>query len=109
MMAGMSIDEQEVTPPAAARREARFKSLNAVGRALGFPQSKPGTTRLWANRGKFRVVGVDTFEGPSADYLVDDYDTLAEAVHEARQRGGVMNPVYVYDDQGNNVFSCGTP
>jgi hypothetical protein len=102
------ITEQEEQTPQ-QRREARMKVVAEVGRALGLPVAKPGPTRLWADPGKFRVVGVDTFEGPCADYLIGDYPTQAEAEHEAKQHGGVMNPVYVYDDKGNDVFNCGTP
>jgi hypothetical protein len=55
--------------------------------------------------GYFRVVGVDTFEGPTADYLIGDYGTLKKAQVMARQSRGKMTPVYVYDSDGNLVFT----
>jgi hypothetical protein len=67
-----------------------------------------GHTRLSADPGKFRVVGVDTFEGPTADYLIGDYPTLKAATEEAKKHGGQMNPVYVYDDKGKMQFRCGS-
>lgn len=66
-------------------------------------------TELKAPKGKFRVVGVDTFEGPRADYLIGDYDTQEEAEAMATKRGGVMNPTYVYDDKGiGALFHAGS-
>jgi hypothetical protein len=47
---------------------------------------------------KFRLIGVDTFEGPTSDYLIGDFGTLEEAKAVAAERGGPMNPVYVYGD-----------
>ncbi len=64
--------------------------------------------KLIAPRGQFRVVGVDTFEGPCADYLIGDYKTSEEAIKIAKEHGGEMNPVYVYDDKGTRLFKCGT-
>lgn len=55
---------------------------------------------LKAPTGKFRVVGVDTFEGPTADYPLGDFDDLADAVKQAKEHSGTMNPCYVYDDKG---------
>lgn len=66
---------------------------------------KNGTReRLKAPKGKFRVIGVDTFEGPTADYLIGDYASLGDAIAVAKQKGGVMNPVYVYDESGKEVL-----
>jgi hypothetical protein len=65
-------------------------------------------TELTAPKGKFRVVGVDTFEGPTADYLIGDFDSLKEAMAETDKHGGVMNPVYCYDDQGTMLHSAGS-
>ena len=61
-----------------------------------------------APEGKFRVIGVDTFEGPCADYLVGDYDTLEEAAGVCAKHGGQMNPVYVYDDTGKRRLQAGS-
>jgi len=67
-----------------------------------------GTTVLRAPTGKFRVVGVDTFEGPTADYLIGDFPSLEEAQASATKHGGDMNPVYVYDSSGKMLFQAGT-
>lgn len=61
-----------------------------------------------ATRDKFLVVGYDTFEGPNADYFIGEYATRSEAEDEALKRGGEMNPVYVFDDRGNQLFKCGS-
>ncbi len=58
---------------------------------------------------KFREVGVDTFEGPFADYLIGDYYSLAGAEKAAKSEAGEMKPVYVCDDQAKMVFSAGNP
>jgi hypothetical protein len=57
-----------------------------------------------APRGKFRVIGVDTFEGPFADHLIADCTTLQSAIQLASAHGAEMNPVYVYDDKGKFLF-----
>ena len=67
-----------------------------------------GRRRLTAPKGKFRVIGVDTFEGPRADYLIDDFDKLKDAIEEARGHAGSMNPCYVYDDRGRGMWSGGS-
>lgn len=56
--------------------------------------------------GKFRLLGVDTFEGPAADFLVGDFNNRAEAIAEATKRAGPMKPMYVYGDDGALVFSA---
>lgn len=61
---------------------------------------------LQAAPGKFRIIGVDTFDG--GDWLQDEVDTLAEAVKIADEHGGEMTKMYVYDDQGKRVHSAGT-
>lgn len=60
-------------------------------------------TELKAPKGKFRVVGVDTFESPTADYLIGDYKEKETAIVTARIKGGEMNRTYVYDDNGKEV------
>lgn len=65
-------------------------------------------TQLKAPTGKFRVVGVDTFEGPTADYLIGDFPSLEEAKQKATESGGEMNPVYVYDSTGKMLFTAGS-
>ncbi len=64
--------------------------------------------RLRAPKGKYRVLGVDTFEGPFADYLIGDYYSLSGAKKAAKREAGEMNPVYVYNDEGRLVFEAGS-
>lgn len=59
-----------------------------------------------APRGKFRVIGVDTFDG--GDWHEKDFDTALEAVAHARSRGGDMLRMYVYDDTGRHIGNAGT-
>ena len=61
------------------------------------------------SKGCYRVVGVDTFEGPLADYLIADVPDLELAKQMADRRGGPMNPVYIYDFEGKLVYQAGTP
>lgn len=63
---------------------------------------------LKAPTGKFRVVGVDTFEGPKAEYLIDDYDTRWKAKMACDIHGGSMNPCYLYDDRGVCLYKTGS-
>jgi hypothetical protein len=56
-----------------------------------------------APAGKFRVIGVDTFEGPFADCIIGDYDTREKADEVARMKAGEMFKTYVYDDKGSFV------
>jgi hypothetical protein len=59
-----------------------------------------------APKGKFRVIGVDTFDG--GDWLDEDCKTLDEAIKLANQKGGQMTIMYVYDDEGNYKHKAGT-
>lgn len=59
-----------------------------------------------APKGKFRVIGVDTFDG--GDWHDGDYDTKEAALEVARKKGGNMTILYVYDDKGNRIGSAGT-
>ena len=59
-----------------------------------------------APAGKFRVIGVDTFDG--SDWLDGDHDTLVAAQEVANEKGGEMTVMHIYDDQGNNVGGAGT-
>lgn len=58
---------------------------------------------LKAPQGKYRVIGVDTFESMDADYLIGDFESKEEALKVAEKRGGEMNPTYVYDDTGKEI------
>jgi hypothetical protein len=62
--------------------------------------------RRAAPAGKFRVLGVDTFSGPCADFLVGDFVSKDDAIREATKRAGSMTGMHVYDDAGEHVFSA---
>ncbi len=51
-----------------------------------------------APAGKFRVIGVDTFDG--GDWHQGDCDTVEEACKLAKDHGGSMTRMYVYNDSG---------
>jgi hypothetical protein len=59
-----------------------------------------------APKGKFRVIGVDTFDG--GDWHQGDFDTKEAALACARAKGGEMTKMYVYDDRGRHVGNYGT-
>jgi hypothetical protein len=61
---------------------------------------------LKAPEGKFRVIGVDTFDG--TDWIYGDYDTKEIAVTLANEKAGNMLKTHVYDDQGNHIHEGGT-
>lgn len=63
-------------------------------------------SELKAPYGKFRVVGVDTFD--HTDWVDQDFDTVDEAIAHANKRGGNMLKMHVYDHFGNNLHSAGT-
>lgn len=61
-----------------------------------------------APAGKFRLVGVDTFDG--TDWVHADYYTLEEAiaVADAETKGKQMLKFHVYNDKGEHVGERGT-
>ncbi|HEY4755754.1 MAG TPA: hypothetical protein VIH28_06855 [Ignavibacteriaceae bacterium] len=59
-----------------------------------------------APKGKFRVVGVDTFDG--SDWIEGDFKTKEEAFKEANTKGGSMLKTHVYDDSGNHLHDAGS-
>jgi hypothetical protein len=59
--------------------------------------------QLAAPKGKYRLVLVDTFEGPTEDELVGDFGDLEEAKKEADALVADMIHAYVYDEQGKLV------
>jgi hypothetical protein len=61
---------------------------------------------LRAPPGKYRVVGVDTFD--RTDWVDGDFDTKDAALGRARQLGGTMLRTHVYDDAGRHVGDAGT-
>lgn len=56
--------------------------------------------------GKFRVVGVDTFDG--TDWVEGEFDTKEEAIAHAKARGGEMLKMHVYDEHGRHISQAGT-
>lgn len=60
-----------------------------------------------APQGKFRVIGVDTFDG--GDWVEGDFDTceLARKHVDERTAGKQMLEMHIYDDNGSNVGSAG--
>lgn len=61
---------------------------------------------LIAPKGKYRVVGVDTFA--REDWVEGDFDTKETALAHARANGGEMTKMHVYDDEGRHVGEAGT-
>jgi len=61
---------------------------------------------LKAPKSKFRVIGVDTFDG--TDWIDGNYPDKDEAIDAAKRSGGTMLKTHVYDDKGNHIFEAGT-
>lgn len=61
-----------------------------------------------APEGKFRVIGVDTFDG--GDWVDGDFDTVEAAKEriEEKTRGQQMLRMHIYNDRGHNVGDGGT-
>ena len=64
------------------------------------------TKNFKAPKGKFRVVGVDTFDG--TDWIEGDFKTKEEAFSRARSKGGEMLKTHVYNDKGVHVYEGGS-
>jgi len=60
-----------------------------------------------APQGKYRIIGVDTFDG--TDWLEKDCDTLVEAQEyiTTKVKGQQMLKMYIYDDKGKYVADVG--
>lgn len=58
--------------------------------------------------GKFRVIGVDTFDGD--DWVEGDFDTKEAAIAHAadRTKGKQMLKMHVYDDTGRHISASGS-
>lgn len=61
---------------------------------------------LKAPKGKFKVIGVDTFDG--GDWVVGIFSDKNKAIEKANSQGGIMSITYIYDDNGNQVYKAGT-
>jgi len=59
-----------------------------------------------APSGKFRIIGVDTFDG--TDWVYKDVDTIEEARKFADEKGGPMLKVHVYNHKGQHVYKAGS-
>jgi hypothetical protein len=61
-----------------------------------------------APKGKYRIIGVDTFDG--TDWVEKDCDTLTEAQEHISKRvtRQEMLKLYIYDDKGKYVAEAGT-
>lgn len=64
-------------------------------------------TRLIAPPGKYRVVGVDTFD--HTDWVSGDFRTKEEAIKHAEKqvKDEEMLKMHCYDDKGKHFFDCG--
>lgn len=60
---------------------------------------------LKAPKGKFRVIGVDTFS--HEDWIQGDYNSKTEAISVADEKGGTMLKMHVYDDKGKHLHDAG--
>lgn len=58
-----------------------------------------------APKGKFRIIGVDTFDG--TDWIEGDFDTKEIALATVKSKGGTMLKMHAYDDQGNHIGEGG--
>lgn len=58
-----------------------------------------------APKGKFRVIGVDTFDG--TDWNEGDFDCAESAFEHASAKSGEMLRMYVYDDTGKHIAQSG--
>ena len=56
--------------------------------------------------GKFRIIGVDTFDG--SDWLENDCDTLEGVQKLVDEKGDKMTMMYIYNDKGEYVGETGT-
>ena len=56
-------------------------------------------------KGNFRVIGVDTFDG--TDWVQGDYETEEEARNVAKKEGGQMCKMYIYNKEGYYVVDYG--
>lgn len=61
---------------------------------------------LQAPKGKYRVVGVDTFD--KTDWVYGDFNTAEDAIDFANEKGGTMLKTHVYDDTGKHIHDAGT-
>lgn len=58
-----------------------------------------------AEKGKFRVICVDTFD--YTDWIDSDFDNREDAIKRANELGGNMLKTHVYDDNGIHLYDAG--
>ena len=94
-------------------RIAKVEFPKEVKEAVSAFESREDNDRLSfeerkAPAGKFRVIGVDTFDG--TDWVCGDYPTNEEAVAFADEkgRGAKMLKLHVFDDQGTHMHEAGS-
>lgn len=58
-----------------------------------------------APKGKFRIIGVDVFDG--ADWIEGNFKTLQEAINHADEvtEGKNMLKMHIYDDRGIHRYA----
>ncbi|MBZ5572317.1 MAG: hypothetical protein LAO09_10625 [Acidobacteriia bacterium] len=79
-----------------------------AGRALSpaYPDTVATGGELRAPFGRTRLVVADTYD--YSDFCIDFRDA-SEAIAEAKARAGMMKVCYVYDQEGQLLFSAGKP
>ncbi len=65
----------------------------------------PDLNVLLAPKGRFRLVVIDTFESPTAQATVGDFEDRTDALREARARRREMIECYVFDEWGKRIES----
>ncbi len=60
---------------------------------------------LQAPKDMFRVTGVEAATG---NYRLGDFETLQTAKSVAKEKAGIGNPIYIYDDKGELVVRYGS-
>jgi len=62
---------------------------------------------LKAPQGKFRVIGVDTFD--HTEWISGDFNTKEEAIKHAEKEveDEEMLKMHIYDDKGKHLYDCG--
>ncbi len=60
-----------------------------------------------APEGKFRLIALDLRENLNG-YCLGDFETVESAKQVARDKGGIGQPVFVYDDTGEAVMRFGS-
>lgn len=69
------------------------------------PMQLPKHENRVAPKGRFRLLEVDTFEGPFAETVMGSFPTVKEALDVGTQLkdGHGMLKYYVYDDKGDYI------